>query len=81
MTSKNRILVKEFNTKDTNTDRILQILRNNPPLPPTTLAALTGLNFSKLSQRLKQLKRYGYVKCVYHRKLPFYGLTKVEETK
>jgi DNA-binding transcriptional regulator GbsR (MarR family) len=48
------------------------------PAPPMIIAEATGLSSSKVSQVLKSLVKYKIVKIAYHRKIPFYTLTKGE---
>ena len=59
-----------------NDDLIIEILRNSAkPLPPSTIAYISGMSMSKLSQRLRQLsEKYRVLKVAYRRTLPFYQM-------
>lgn len=59
-----------------NDDLIIEALkRASKPLPPSTISFITKLSSSKVSQRLKQLQKYGIVKLLYNRVIPFYCLS------
>jgi DNA-binding MarR family transcriptional regulator len=59
--------------------QVLKILREcKEPLPPTTLRFLMGISPSTLSRVLSSLQRFGLIKPVYKRTLPFYTTTREE---
>jgi DNA-binding HxlR family transcriptional regulator len=81
----NQTLYKNFNLfifkkrNAHNDDLIINFLKQFGPAPPHLIAIVTGISVSKVSQRLKQLKRYGIVKKKYRRLIPFYTLNEKSE--
>jgi DNA-binding HxlR family transcriptional regulator len=60
-----------------NDDKILHVLRKyDKPIPFDALSILSGIRKDKLSQRLRQMERYGFVRKKYKRVTSFWISTK-----